>query len=80
VDAEPGMGGGSNLVHFMNWLKEHRGLSFTTYADLWRWSVTDIEAFWARSGNTATCSRRRPTSGSWVAVKCPAQIGFPARV
>jgi acetoacetyl-CoA synthetase len=37
---------GSNLVHFMNWLKEHRGLNFTDYADLWRWSSTDIEAFW----------------------------------
>src|SRR6201996_122656 len=37
---------GSNLVHFMNWLKEHRGLTFTHYADLWRWSTADIEAFW----------------------------------
>ncbi|MGC1457854.1 MAG: acetoacetate--CoA ligase [Steroidobacteraceae bacterium] len=37
---------GSNLVHFMNWLKQHRGLDFTNYPDLWRWSVTDLEAFW----------------------------------
>ena len=36
----------SNLVHFMKWLHEHRGLEFTNYPDLWRWSTTDIEAFW----------------------------------
>jgi acetoacetyl-CoA synthetase len=37
---------GSNLVHFMKWLGQHRGLEFSDYADLWRWSVTDLEAFW----------------------------------
>src|SRR5580704_12334479 len=37
---------GSNLVHFMKWLQQHRGLNFTDYAGLWHWSVTDIEAFW----------------------------------
>src|SRR5580693_7591575 len=36
----------SNLAHFMQWLQEHRGLTFTVYADLWRWSVTQTEAFW----------------------------------
>src|SRR3984885_558965 len=36
----------SNLAHFMTWLREHRGLSFSNYPDLWRWSVTDLEAFW----------------------------------
>ena len=36
----------SNLVHFMKWLRQHRGLDFSNYPDLWRWSVTDIEAFW----------------------------------
>ena len=36
----------SNLAHFMTWLREHRGLNFSNYPDLWRWSVTDLEAFW----------------------------------
>lgn len=31
---------------YQNWLRDHRGLSFDTYEDLWRWSVTDLEAFW----------------------------------
>jgi acetoacetyl-CoA synthetase len=27
-------------------LRDQRGLSFATYNDLWRWSVTDLDAFW----------------------------------
>ncbi len=36
----------SNLVRYEHWLIEHRGLDFHAYDDLWRWSVTDLEAFW----------------------------------
>lgn len=31
---------------YRDWLRESRGLAFEGYADLRRWSVTDIEAFW----------------------------------
>jgi acetoacetyl-CoA synthetase len=31
---------------YQNWLRDQRGLSFATYDDLWRWSVTDLDAFW----------------------------------
>ena len=31
---------------YQNWLRDQRGLSFATYNDLWRWSVTDLDAFW----------------------------------
>ena len=31
---------------YQNWLKEQRGLHFETYDDLWRWSTTDVEAYW----------------------------------
>ncbi|WP_396433899.1 AMP-binding protein, partial [Limnohabitans sp.] len=31
---------------YQNWLREQRGLSFDTYNDLWRWSVTELDAFW----------------------------------
>ncbi|NRD79467.1 acetoacetate--CoA ligase [Bacillus sp. BRMEA1] len=37
----------SNLKLFMSWLRENRGLSFQTYDELWKWSVTDIEGFWS---------------------------------
>jgi acetoacetyl-CoA synthetase len=37
---------GSNLAAFQRWLEVERGLRFAGYHHLWRWSVTDLEAFW----------------------------------
>ena len=31
---------------YQNWLRDHRGLVFDDYDALWRWSVTDLDAFW----------------------------------
>lgn len=31
---------------YQNWLRETRGLSFTDYDALWRWSTSDLDAFW----------------------------------
>ena len=31
---------------YQNWLRDERGLSFPTYHALWRWSVTELDAFW----------------------------------
>ena len=36
----------ANVTAYMRWLKETRGLSFDSYQELWRWSVTDLDAFW----------------------------------
>src|ERR1700691_677452 len=36
----------SQVLRYMQWLKEHRGLRFDDYDALWRWSVPDLEAFW----------------------------------
>ncbi len=37
----------SQIARFMQWLQQHRGLHFEDYEALHRWSVDDIEAFWA---------------------------------
>jgi len=31
---------------YQNWLREQRGLAFDSYDALWRWSVSDLDAFW----------------------------------
>ena len=36
----------ANVTAYMRWLREARGLGFDTYQELWRWSVTDLDAFW----------------------------------
>src|SRR5690242_10859670 len=37
----------ANVTHYMQWLAQERGLHFQEREDLWRWSVTHIEDFWA---------------------------------
>jgi acetoacetyl-CoA synthetase len=37
----------SRLTEYMRWLAAERGLSFDSYDELWRWSVEDLDGFWA---------------------------------
>ena len=37
----------ANISRYMRWLREEKDLSFDDYAELWEWSVTDLEGFWA---------------------------------
>jgi acetoacetyl-CoA synthetase len=36
----------SQLRRYQDWLADSLGLRFADYGALWRWSVTDLEAFW----------------------------------
>ncbi len=36
----------ARITLYQRWLAEHRGLHFDSYDALWRWSVTDLRAFW----------------------------------
>jgi acetoacetyl-CoA synthetase len=38
---------GSELARFMRWAGERHGRAFASYEELWRWSVEELEAFWA---------------------------------
>jgi acetoacetyl-CoA synthetase len=35
------------MKRFMDWAGERRGRPFSDYDELWRWSVDDLEGFWA---------------------------------
>ena len=35
------------MTRFMRWVAERRGRELADYDDLWRWSVNEIEEFWA---------------------------------
>jgi len=37
----------ASMTRYMRWLAAERGLSFDDYDSMWRWSATEIEAFWA---------------------------------
>ena len=36
-----------HIVRYQRWLRDTRGLSFDSYDALWRWSVDDLQGFWA---------------------------------
>jgi len=65
----------SNLAVFTRWLAAERGLRFDTYQQLWRWSVTDLDAFWqavwdfcgvqASTPPTAVLGRRTMPGTEW---------------
>jgi acetoacetyl-CoA synthetase len=38
---------GSRMTRFMEWVQARRGRRFADYAELWDWSVGEIEEFWA---------------------------------
>jgi acetoacetyl-CoA synthetase len=37
----------ATITQYREWLNETRGLELGDYHDLWRWSVEELEAFWA---------------------------------
>src|SRR3954447_1171758 len=37
----------ATLTRYMVWLRDERSLSFGDYQELWRWSVDELEDFWA---------------------------------
>ena len=36
----------SNLTAYVDWLRERGNVDAADYADLWRWSIDDLEGFW----------------------------------
>ncbi|MGE3771689.1 MAG: acetoacetate--CoA ligase [Gammaproteobacteria bacterium] len=71
----------ANLTAFMRWLREHRGLVFTDYADLWRWSVADIAAFWECLWEYYDVESSTPHTCVLAASRMPGACWFPgARV
>lgn len=65
----------ANLTAFRRWLERERGLTFADYLALWRWSVSDLEAFWgalwdflaveASSAPTRALARRAMPGSEW---------------
>ena len=37
----------ANVTRYMRWLAEEKDREFENYEDLWEWSVSDLEGFWA---------------------------------
>jgi acetoacetyl-CoA synthetase len=65
----------ARLTEFQNWLRDKRGLTFADFEAMWRWSTTDIDAFWqacwdffgieATAAPTAVLGKRTMPGAEW---------------
>ncbi|MEO7242082.1 MAG: acetoacetate--CoA ligase [Variovorax sp.] len=62
---------------YQNWLRDQRGLVFDSYDDLWRWSVTDLDAFWQSVWDYFGVLSPTPASAVLVDPRMPGAKWFP---
>src|SRR5438067_669953 len=67
----------ANVSRYLQWLRESRGLSFATYDELWRWSVGDIESFWASIWDFFEITASRPYERALSTHSMPGAHWFP---
>ncbi len=62
---------------YQNWLRDARGLSFDTYDALWRWSVTELDAFWQSIWDYAGLTSPTPHTAVLADGRMPGARWFP---
>ena len=62
---------------YQSWLQNERGLQFETYDALWRWSVTDVEAFWQSIWDYFELLSPTPHSAVLLERRMPGATWFP---
>ncbi|TMC20501.1 MAG: acetoacetate--CoA ligase [Chloroflexi bacterium] len=67
----------ANVTHYMQWLAEHKGLHFHTQPEVWQWSVTQLEDFWASLWDYFHIQCSTPYTTVLPARKMPGADWFP---
>ena len=62
---------------YQNWLREQRGLEFSDYDALWRWSITDLDAFWQSIWDYFDLQSPTPHSAVLAHNRMPGAQWFP---
>ncbi|RYZ12217.1 MAG: acetoacetate--CoA ligase, partial [Comamonadaceae bacterium] len=62
---------------YQNWLRDHRGIEFGSYDALWRWSVSDLEAFWQSIWDYHGMRSPTPHAGVLAERRMPGAVWFP---
>ena len=62
---------------YQNWLREHHGLSFDSYDAIWRWSVTDLPAFWQSIWDFFGMRSPNPAEAVVADLRMPCTRWFP---
>ena len=67
----------ARITAFTDWLAAERGLRFADYDALWRWSVDDLEAFWAAVWDYYAIPSATPRSRVLGDARMPGAEWFP---
>ena len=62
---------------YEQWLADRRGLRFETYQDLWKWSVTDLDAFWQSIWDYFQIQSPTPHTAVLARNAMPGAVWFP---
>ena len=62
---------------YQNWLAEQRGLRFDSYDTLWRWSTTDLDAFWQSIWDYFDVCSPTPHTAALALNRMPGAQWFP---
>jgi len=62
---------------YQDWLRETRGLRFDSYDALWRWSVTELDAFWQSIWDYARIESPTPHTAVLAEPRMPGARWFP---
>ncbi len=66
-----------NLTRYVRWLEDERGLRFSGYDELWRWSVADLEGFWGSIAEHFTVRFHTPPERALGSRSMPGARWFP---
>ncbi len=67
----------AEMTRYMRWAGERRGRPFADYSELWRWSVDDLEDFWASIWEFCGVCASRPYEQVLDSRRMPGTSWFP---
>jgi acetoacetyl-CoA synthetase len=67
----------ANLTHYMGWLAAEHELTFSSYRELWQWSVTDLPGFWQSIWDYFGVRASAPASEVLADKRMPGAQWFP---
>ncbi|MBA2960612.1 MULTISPECIES: acetoacetate--CoA ligase [Ramlibacter] len=62
---------------YQDWLRDHRGLTFDSYDELWRWSVDDLDEFWQSIWDCFGIDSPTPHGAVLAREAMPGAVWFP---
>ena len=67
----------TEIGRYLNWLRDERGRDLADYDELWRWSVDDLEGFWASVWDFFGVRAHAPYERVLAAREMPGAEWFP---